>query len=115
MTSEVIKVYLKIYLGYITTNKMKKFFIIAQNSYKSTVGPFMFKNSLFVLYLFFYFNSSLYDANIMKTQIFHKMKSDLNVQGRSQKALLAKFFLAHSFINHIADKNFVKYQHFLEM
>ena len=39
------------------------------------------------------------NGNIMNTQTFHKIKYDLNGHGRSLKALLAKLFLALSFIN----------------
>ena len=35
------------------------------------------------------------NANIINTQIFHKIKYDLNGDGRSYKALLAKLFRAH--------------------
>ena len=35
----------------------------------------------------------------MITQMFHVIEYDLKGNGRTHKALLAKFFLAHSFIN----------------
>ena len=34
-----------------------------------------------------------------ETKNFREIKYDLKSRGRSQKALLAKFFLAYSFIN----------------
>ena len=36
---------------------------------------------------------------IMNTQIFHQIKYDLKDHGRSQEDFLAKFCLAHAFIN----------------
>ena len=38
------------------------------------------------------------NAKIIKTQFCQKMKYDLKGHGRPNKALVAKFFLAHSFI-----------------
>ena len=37
--------------------------------------------------------------NIIKTQIFHKIKYDIKGHVRSSKALVAKFFLAQSIMN----------------
>ena len=37
--------------------------------------------------------------NIMKIQIFYKIKYDFKGHGRSSKALVAKFFLAQTIMN----------------
>ena len=46
------------------------------------------------------------NANIIKTQIFHKMTFDFKGHGKSHNVLLAKLFLAHSIINRF-ENNFV--------
>ena len=42
---------------------------------------------------------TIYEECIMNTQIFHKIKYDLKDHGKSQEDFLAKFCLAHTFIN----------------
>ena len=39
------------------------------------------------------------NASIMKTNFLHKIKYDLKGHGRSHKAFLAKFFIAHHLSN----------------
>ena len=51
-------------------------------------------NSLYISY-----NYTFIKDKSLKTEIFHKIKFDLKGDERSHKALLAIFFLAHSFIN----------------
>ena len=41
------------------------------------------------------------NAKIIQTQFYQKMKYDLRCHGRPNKALVAKFFLAQSFINRL--------------
>ena len=45
------------------------------------------------------FSKLLMNANIMNEEIFQITKYDINGHGRSHKTLIAKFFIAHSFIN----------------
>ena len=55
--------------------------------------------SLWFLFEFLILKKLHLNVNIMKAQIFHKLKYDLKGQVRSPEALLMKFFLAHLFIN----------------
>ena len=60
----------------------------------------MFKNPLnlfnIIIFVLILNLSKLYmNANVINTQIFHKIKYDLNSDGRSHKAFLAELFRAH--------------------
>ena len=60
-----------------------------------------------------YLSKHFNNANIIKKQIFHKIMPDLKGYVRSNKALVAKFFLAQPIINQF-DKNFLKIKYDLK-